>query len=313
MKSSSEHCTENLVDLTQQPLKDECKSASKHKVLSEELRDKVDGGPLGVEPRQGLDKDLKFQGHAVKDLYFLELFAGTARLTKCFGQSGFKAMAFDKTSKRSEGQSVLEYDLSNRDEVMSLLSFIKANADRIALIHLAPPCGTASRARGKRLHFLRAHNIKEPRPLRDDSYPDGFPWLQGSDKIRTEAANLVYEHTVLIAQTLTAIQLQIAVTIENPANSLMWKTSPFVQLFEMKCFQNSNLSLFTIVHMEGYATNSPVLQPTFHGLIHWPCCVTSNILTLHGLQQSLPAKFIILRILKLHILKIYVSELCQWF
>jgi hypothetical protein len=27
--------------------------------------------------------------------------------------------------------------------------------------------------------------------------------------------------------------LQIAVTIENPANSLMWKTSPFVQLFEM--------------------------------------------------------------------------------
>ena len=78
---------------------------------------------------------------------------------------------------------------------------------------------------------MRAHNIKEPRPLRDDSYPDGFPWLQGSDKIRTEAANLVYEHTVLIAQT--AIQLQVAVTIENPANSLMWKTSPFVQLFEM--------------------------------------------------------------------------------
>ena len=231
LKSSSEHCTNNFADLTQQPLKDECKSASKHKVLSEELRDKVDGEPLGEEPRQGLDKDLKFQGHAVKDLYFLELFAGTARLTKCFGQSGFKAMAFDKTSKRSEGQSVLEYDLSNRDEVMSLLSFIKANADRIALIHLAPPCGTASRARGKRLHFLKALNIKEPRPLRDDSYPDGFPWLQGSDKIRTEAANLVYEHTVLIAQT--AIQLQIAVTIENPANSLMWKTSPFVQLFEM--------------------------------------------------------------------------------
>ena len=41
----------------------------------------------------------------------------------------------------------------------------------------------------------------------------------------------MYEHTVLIAQT--ALRLQIAVTIENPANSLMWKTSsPFVQLFE---------------------------------------------------------------------------------
>jgi hypothetical protein len=47
LKSSSEHCTDNFADSTQRPLKDECKSASKHKVLSEELRDKVDGEPLG--------------------------------------------------------------------------------------------------------------------------------------------------------------------------------------------------------------------------------------------------------------------------
>ena len=201
LESSSEHCTDRFVDLAQQSLKEERKSISKHEVLSEELSDKVIGKLLGEEPRQVLDEDLKFQGRAVKDLYFLELLAGTAWLTKCFGQSRFKAMALDKTSKRSEGQSVLEYDLSNRDEVESLLSFIKLNADRIALIHLAPPCGTASRARGKRLRFSKALNIKEPRHLRDDSYPDGFPWLQGSDKIRTEAANLVHEHTVLIAQT----------------------------------------------------------------------------------------------------------------
>ena len=230
MDKSAKRSNSSFQSLTQLPSKDEVKPASKHKVVSEELNDKVDGEPLGEEPRRSIEKDLKFQGQAVKDLYFLELFAGTARLTKCFGRSGFKAMAFDKTSKRSEGQSVLEYDLSNKDEVASLLRFIELNADRIALIHLAPPCGTASRARGKRLHFLKALNIKEPRPLRDDTFPDGFPWLQGSDKIRTEIANLLYEHTVLIAQT--AIRLQIAVTIENPANSLMWKTSPFVQLFE---------------------------------------------------------------------------------
>ena len=230
MYTDARHSSPSFQSLIQQPSKDEVKLASKHKVVSEELSDKVDGEPLVEEPRRSLEKDLKFQGRAVKDLYFLELFARTARLTKCFGQSGFKAMAFDKTSKRSEGQSVLEYDLSNKEEVNSLLSFIELNADRIALIHLAPPCGTASRARGKRLHFLKALNIKEPRPLRDDTFPDGFPWLQGSDKIRTEVANLLYEHTVLIAQT--AIRLQIAVTIENPANSLMWKTSPFVQLFE---------------------------------------------------------------------------------
>ena len=187
--------------------------------MSEELKDEGASPAVGIEP----PAPHKFHGLAVKDLYVLELFAGTARLTRCFGQKGFKAMAFDKTSKRSEGQSVIEYDLSNTDEVDSLLSFISAKANQIALIHLAPPCGTASRARGKRLHFLKSLGIKEPRPLRDDVHPDGFSYLQGSDKLRTELANLLYENTVRIAQA--AIELHIAVTIENPANSLMWKTS----------------------------------------------------------------------------------------
>ena len=79
-----------------------------------------------------------FQGQTVRDLFILELFAGTARLTQCFGRHGFKAMAFDNTSKRSEGQSVLEFDLSNKDEVDSLLSFIESNAARIALISPCP-------------------------------------------------------------------------------------------------------------------------------------------------------------------------------
>jgi hypothetical protein len=139
-------------------------------------------------------------------------------------------MAFDKSSKRSEGQRILEADLSNQEEVESLLSFIRLKADFIAYIHMAPPCGTASRARGKRLKFLHKHNIKEPMPLRDEQFPDGFPWLSGSDKLRTEAANILYSNTVLIAQT--AIELSIAICIENPSNSLMWKTSPFQLLFE---------------------------------------------------------------------------------
>ena len=122
-------------------------------------------------------------------------------MTRSFKKKGFRSLAFDKTSKRSEGQDIIECDLSNKDEVDSLLNFLSSNAESIALLHLAPPCGTASRARGKRLRFLKAHNIKEPRPLRDDDHPDGFQWLQGSDKLRTEAANLLYETTVLIART----------------------------------------------------------------------------------------------------------------
>ena len=168
---------------------------------------------LGEEPKLVFEKGRKHCGQKLSDIYVIELFAGTARLTKCLRKQGFQAMAFDRTSKRSEGQHILEADLSNKEEVESLLSFLRLKADFIAFVHMAPPCGTASRARGKRLKFLQRHNIKEPMPLRDDRFPDGFHWLSGSDKLRTEAANILYENTVLIAQT--AIELSIAICIET--------------------------------------------------------------------------------------------------
>ena len=156
---------------------------------------------LGEEPRLAFSSSQKHSGQKFSDIYVLELFAGTARLTKCLRQKGFQAMAFDRSSKRKEGQHILEADLSNEGEIASLLSFLRVKADVVAFIHMAPPCGTASRARGKRLKFLHRHNIKEPMPLRDDKFPDGFHWLSGSDKVRTEAANLLYANTVRIAQT----------------------------------------------------------------------------------------------------------------
>ena len=202
---------------------------SESRVKGEEPTDRARKRPLGEEPSKSQIGDNWFAGQKLSDIYVLELFAGTARLTRSFKRKGFKGLAFDKSSKRAEGQNVLEFDLSNLEEVNSLLRFIKARAKQIALVHMAPPCGTASRARGKRLRFLKALNIKEPKPLRDDNHPDGFPWLKGTDKLRTEAANLLYETTVLIAQV--AIEYNIAITIENPANSLMWKTSPFKSVF----------------------------------------------------------------------------------
>ena len=205
------------------------KQPSQSRVAGEKPFDGAGKDNFGGEPKSKPKKGDRFAGRKLSDIYVLELFAGTARLTRSFKKKGFRSLAFDKTSKRSEGQDIIECDLSNKDEVDSLLNFLSSNAESIALLHLAPPCGTASRARGKRLRFLKAHNIKEPRPLRDDDHPDGFQWLQGSDKLRTEAANLLYETTVLIART--AIEHNIAITIENPANSLMWKTSPFVSLF----------------------------------------------------------------------------------
>ena len=212
------------------PLEPESKQPSKRQIEGEEPLDRVPRKVLGEEPSQTASSRRTFAGMRLNDIYVLEIFAGTARLSKSLKLKGFQAMAFDKTSKRSEGQVILEADLSNKEEVKALLEFIRLKADQIAFIHLAPPCGTSSRARGKRLKFLQSLNIKEPRPLRDDSFPDGFSWLSGNDKLRTEAANILYESTALIART--AIELHIAMCIENPSNSLMWKTTPFQQLFQ---------------------------------------------------------------------------------
>ena len=195
-----------------------------------EPADKVLRAELGEEPRPAAQPDQSHSGQRLCDLYVIELFAGTARLTRCMKKAGFQAMAFDKTSKRSEGQVILEADLTNKEEVSSFLDFVRLKARQVAYIHMAPPCGTASRARGKRLKFLKAHNIKEPTPLRDDSFPDGFHWLSGSDKIRTEVANILYENTATIARI--AIEMSIAFCIENPSNSLMWKTAPFESLLQ---------------------------------------------------------------------------------
>ena len=82
----------------------------------------------------------------------------------------------------------MEADLSNMDEVESLLSFLRDKSGQIAYIHVAPLCGAASRAGGKRLNFLKAHSVRELMPLSDDRFPAGFPWLKGTDKMRTEMA-----------------------------------------------------------------------------------------------------------------------------
>lgn len=91
------------------------------------------------------------------------------------------------------------------------------------MIHLAPPCGPASRAREKKIHSFRRLGITEPQPLRSDEYPDGLPGLKNQDQIKTEAANLLYSAVASIV--LLALDCSIHVSAENPASSLMWQTT----------------------------------------------------------------------------------------
>ena len=69
--------------------------------------------------------------------------------------------------------------------------------DKVAGIHLGPPCGTSSRARE-----IRRSYGPDPRPLRTDAQPDGLKNLRGKALQRVQMANRLYSLTQWIAPLL---------------------------------------------------------------------------------------------------------------
>ena len=90
---------------------------------------------------------INFTGVSVTDLLFVEIFAGTAKLSKQARDAGFRVLPIDKTSARSSQIYIAQYDLTEPDQFASLMEVLRSEQHRIAAIHLAPACGTASKAR----------------------------------------------------------------------------------------------------------------------------------------------------------------------
>lgn len=104
-------------------------------------------------------------------------------------------------------------------------------------IFLAPPCGSASRARNIPLKRKRDSGIapRAPQPLRSDMY------LNGSfvDAIKVSKANHLYHLTARLVEWAT--KQGCLFCVENPQFSLFWQTS-FIQsvihLMQFTTFQS---------------------------------------------------------------------------
>jgi hypothetical protein len=155
----------------------------------------------------------------------LEIFAGSCRFSKACKELGLRVLAIDKDPKRAENFPVASYDLTRQHDFQSVCKFIEAEKDNIVFAHCAPSCGTASKAREKRIPGV----VNPPRPLRSESYPDGLPRLTEREENRVNEANLSY--AAMVELILLLISLGIAVSVENPLNSLFWLTSFMVKLF----------------------------------------------------------------------------------
>eukprot|EP00435_Cladocopium_sp_Y103_P058116 s1087_g20.t1 len=175
-------------------------------------------------------KDLS--GLSLEDLYVIEICAGSARLSKVAHGHGFRTMAVDHSTSRTCGFPICVFDLTDPDDLESILNFIDEAADCILMIWIAPSCGTCSRAREKRLPQLEAMGYKVPGPLRSVLQPDHLDGLSGVDKIKVEKANMLYDAVLVIATR--ASELHIFTAIENPTNSHYWNTSPMRTLCEQQ-------------------------------------------------------------------------------
>ena len=125
----------------------------------------------------------------------------------------------DKNPKRAENFPVASYDLTRQHDFSTVCKFAEAERDNLLLAHFAPSCGTASKARERKSQALQIF----PRPLRSESYPDGLTGLTQQEHQRVLEANASY--SAMVELILFLIGLGVAVTVENPLNSLFWLTS----------------------------------------------------------------------------------------
>lgn len=174
-----------------------------------------------------------FAGAPLNSLYFVELCAGCARLSASMAARGFKVLAVDHVHNRhKQCHQTVNIDLTN-DEAVAYLATLLKTPGATFMLHSAPPCGTASRARERRLKkalkkALQKKGAREPKPLRSSLYPEGLPNLGPTDAKRVKASNNIYRNIV----KLTEIVLEAGgyVCMENPLRSYLWETKWFLRL-----------------------------------------------------------------------------------
>ena len=87
------------------------------------------------------------------------------------------------------------------------------------------------RARDRRMPArLRRQGAPDPPRLRSEEFPRGLPGLRGHHKDKVEAANLLYDYTVVVA--MTCLTTGVPFAIDNPTNSYMWLLEGFKLLAE---------------------------------------------------------------------------------
>ena len=153
-------------------------------------------------------------------LALLELCCGSANLCKAFNDVGLQAVGVDHSHNKQQALApVVVADLSETSGRQLVDQLEESCAPDI--VHAGPPCGTASRAREKRLPTaVRKQGAPEPRPLRSNAFPLGLSGLTAVEQKRVDAANEIYRY--VLSKFIARHQQRKLFSLENPETSIFW-------------------------------------------------------------------------------------------
>ena len=179
------------------------------------------------------------KGQPMANALIIEVFAGTSRVTASLRHFGmFNCFGVDHLRANNVAAPVSIADLTSAEGIALLYSWLDNPA--VVGIFLAPPCGTASRARNIPLKGKR----KAPEPLRDDANPNGKKNLKWLDKLKISKSNKLYHLTSELV--LYAHKHGLIVCVENPQFSLFWCTTFWLRV--------SRKVMYTVFHSCQYGS-----------------------------------------------------------
>eukprot|EP00438_Fugacium_kawagutii_P027183 Skav219542 [mRNA] locus=scaffold2109:548:5400:- [translate_table: standard] len=212
-----------------------CRAAGSQRFLTKEIeefavRTFVQDISVDSYSRQLAGASSPWHGKPLSQIVFVEIFAGSARLSRACSDIGVTSIAVDKTAEHTKGAHIFLCDVTVPAEFDMLVSLLEAHKDVLAWAHFAPAGNMASKAREKPLPKFQAAGIAVAQPCRSQQFPLGLPGLSGNDKFRTETANLVFEASAKLVLLLSS--WGVVCSIENRRDSQFWVIPCIVALMD---------------------------------------------------------------------------------
>ena len=150
----------------------------------------------------------------------LEICAGSGGLSFALWKQGLNATGVDWQNNRHASRiPLLTRDLTDPDQQAEVKKLNKKSD----YTHMAPPCGTASRARDIKISKVdKAKGAPEAIPLRNEANPWGIPDLSSHNQMKVDKANAIYLFCISIIEWCCSATPLIPFTLENPSSSWIW-------------------------------------------------------------------------------------------